>query len=56
MTRDECLRLAKLTGYTFEAALELTTFIKPRLQFKTIEKLGAIINYGGTHDSAIKKE
>lgn len=38
MTRDECLRLAKLKSYSFEAALELTTFIKPRLQFKTIEK------------------
>lgn len=38
MTRDECLRMAKLKGYSFEAACELATFIKPRLQFKTIEK------------------
>lgn len=33
MTREYCLKVAKLKGFDFETARELTTFIAPRRRF-----------------------
>lgn len=39
MKRDIAVQIARLKGYSIEAALELASFSKPRLQFSTVEKL-----------------
>lgn len=36
MTREYCLKVAKLKGFDFETARELTTFIAPRRRFDGI--------------------
>lgn len=33
MTREYCLKVAKLKGFDFETARELTTFMAPRRRF-----------------------
>ena len=36
MTREYCLKVARLKGFDFETARELTTFIKPHRRFDGI--------------------
>lgn len=33
MTREYCIKVARLKGFDFETARELTTFIAPRRRF-----------------------
>lgn len=50
MTRDECLRMAKLKGYSFETACELATFINHGYNLKQLNGTGVNINCGDIHD------